>query len=66
MTTKPTATAKRGRPPVAASDKREHSARVNLTGRELKELYDAANEAGLTVSDYIRRRLLTGTKTEGK
>lgn len=44
----------RGRPPIAAEDRRETLVKVLVTESENEELRQAAGEAGLTVSTWVR------------
>jgi hypothetical protein len=49
---------KRGRPKIAASDRRNVVLRLRLTKEEYKDLEDAADKAGLDVSKYARKLLV--------
>lgn len=53
-------TVKRGRP--IKRIKRENHLGVRLTDEELKALKSFANEAGLSVSDFIREYIFTPEK----
>lgn len=44
----------RGRPPIAAEDRRQTLVKVLVTAVEDQELRQAATEAGLTVSTWVR------------
>ncbi len=46
---------KRGRPKIAASDRRGTILRLRLTREEYKTLCSAAEQAGQTVSEYARK-----------
>jgi hypothetical protein len=55
---------KRGRPTMAASDRREIVLRLRLTKKEFKALCAAAKKAGLNVSEYARKKI--GGYSNGK
>jgi hypothetical protein len=55
---------KRGRPTMAASDRREIVLRLRLTKKEFKALCAAAKNAGLNVSEYARKKI--GGYSNGK
>ena len=44
----------RGRPPIAAEDRRETLVKVLVTESENEDLRRAAGDAGLTVSTWVR------------
>lgn len=44
----------RGRPPIAAEDRRQTLVKVLVTESEDQELRQAAGDAGLTVSTWVR------------
>jgi mobilization protein NikA len=46
---------KRGRPKIAASDRRKVVLRLRLTTQEYKTLCDAAKLARVSVSEYARK-----------
>lgn len=49
---------KGGRPPKDPEDRRSHTHGLRLSPKEKKELEQRAERAGVTLSDYIRRRAL--------
>lgn len=49
---------KRGRPKIAASDRRGTVLRLRLTREEYKALCAAAEKEGLDVSKYARKQLI--------
>jgi len=53
---------KRGRPKIAASDRRGTVLRLRLKSEEYKALCAAAKKAGLTVSAYARKKLNGGNQ----
>jgi hypothetical protein len=55
---------KRGRPTMAASDRREIVLRLRLTKKEFKALCVAAKKVGLNVSEYARKQI--GGYSNGK
>jgi predicted HicB family RNase H-like nuclease len=48
---------KMGRPPVPVEKRRSFNLNVRLTENERDALESAARKAGLTVGEYVRRRL---------
>jgi hypothetical protein len=55
---------KRGRPKIAASDRRGTVIRLRLTSKEFQALSAAAKKAGLNVSEYARKKI--GGYSNGK
>lgn len=51
-----------GRPTVPKAERRTGSIRVAVTEREKKEIEKAAKDAGLSISDYGRIKLIGGEK----
>lgn len=49
---------KRGRPTMAAKDKRNVVLRLRLTREEFKALSAAAEKASVTVSEYARKSIV--------
>jgi hypothetical protein len=49
---------KRGRPKIVASDRRNVVFRVRLTKKEFQALSAAAKDAGETVSEYARKKII--------
>lgn len=49
-----------GRPPLPPDQKLSEAVRVRLSTTELENIRDQAAAAGLTVSDYLRRRAIGG------
>lgn len=56
----------RGRPPIAAEDRRETLVKVLVTESENEELRQAASEAGLTVSTWVRLAALEKARRDTK
>ena len=49
---------KLGRPKIAAKDRRETVLRLRLTKEEFRNLSEAAEKAGLSVSEYARNKFI--------
>lgn len=49
---------KRGRPKLAAADRRNVFLKLRLTRKEYKALDAAAKKAGLSLSDHVRKLLV--------
>ena len=49
---------KRGRPRKPRADRRDVTLRHRLTKEEYRKLSDAANRAGLSISEYVRKLLV--------
>lgn len=49
-----------GRPPKPASERLSETLRPRITKDEHRKIRAAARQAGLTTSEYIRRKLLEG------
>ena len=49
-----------GRPPKPASERLSETLRPRVTKEEHRKLRAEARQAGLTLSEYIRRKLLGG------
>jgi hypothetical protein len=53
-----------GRPPKASGDRREHYLHVRLKEAQYKELKDAADAAGISLSAWVVERLLRLARLE--
>jgi len=45
-----------GRPPKSKSERKTKTVRLRMSGAEHKELEELAKAAGLSVSEYLRRK----------
>ncbi len=59
-------TPKRGRPPIDAADRRDHSVLTRWTAEEIALVREAAQAAGVTVSEAIRRATLKAAKRQSR